>query len=105
MSEGEMEEGFGDFFKKALGQLKQWKLDGSYFSKASADAQNYLKSHPAAKSVIKTMLAKGANEKQAQEAVLHLYDWGGKPDWSIATFDPNTMIFSLEPPKGNLKTN
>ncbi len=94
-----VEEGLVDSFKKVVGQLKEWKLDGTYFTKASTSAKDYLTKHPAAKQMIKSFMAKGLDQKQAEEAVLRVSDWGGKPNWNDVHFNTETKVLSLEPPK------
>lgn len=96
-----VEEGLLDSAKKLVGQLKEWKLDGSYLAKASQEAKKYLASHPAAKNEVQNFIKAGCNEEQAKEAVLHRYDWGGKP--GMIKFDKNTLVCSVEPPKGIMK--
>jgi len=105
--EVELEEGaVGDFFKKTIGQLKVWVLDGSFLTKASQDVIEKANNHPAYKNLIPQLQKKfGMDENQAKELVLRILDWGGKPDWKTAKFDPATKKFSLEPPKGTTNPN
>ena len=103
---GLVEEGFMDTVKKVFGQLKEWKLDGSYFNKASKEAKQYLATHPVVKGLKQQLIKNfGMSDKQADEAILQIQDWGGKPDYKTAHFDKETMILSLEPPKGATNPN
>lgn len=98
-----IDEGFKDFIKKAVGQLKEWKLDGSYLNKASEDAKKYLKSHPASKVIVDSLKKNGLDQSKAEEAALHCYDSdirslkGYKID-----FNKETNTLSLNLPKGTL---
>ena len=98
--EVEQNEGFGDFVKKAVGQLKTWKLDGSYLEKASKEAKSYLTTHPAAKVMVKSLMKYGLDQKQAEEATLRIKDWGGRPEPKSIKFDAETQTLTLEPSKG-----
>jgi hypothetical protein len=93
-----------NFFKKLVGQLKEWKLDGSYINKASDDAKNYVANHPAAKTMISSIKSKlNLTDEQAKEAVLHIKDWGGKPDPNNMSFDKETLMLKLEPKSGAVR--